>query len=154
VPEKGKAEIEKLFGESWDGAVQSGQIYNAKDAAKKLGVDAAGINGKWSKLSRGKDLLKYGGGFYCGKVGDIYVMNGFYMEMRAATFFFHTPFHYFLVVLLLLVRDVCVLEADVGWWPLSNARRTCAGNGKRNGSGWWLTNLTNMLNRHRSRTGA
>lgn len=22
-------------------------------------------------------------GFYCGKVGDIYVMNGFYMSMRA-----------------------------------------------------------------------
>jgi hypothetical protein len=109
VPEKGKAEIEKLFGESWDGAVQSGQIYNAKDAAKKLGVDAAGINGKWSKLSRGKDLLKFGGGFYCGKVGDIYVMNGFYMEMRAGKYFI---LHYLFVVGCGWFAT-CVLEADV-----------------------------------------
>lgn len=55
-----------------------------KDGAEKLGVDAAGLNAKWSKLSRGKDLIKFGGGFYCGKVDGIYVMNGFYMQMRAA----------------------------------------------------------------------
>mmetsp|Transcript_96927 Transcript_96927/g.145199 ORF Transcript_96927/g.145199 Transcript_96927/m.145199 type:complete len:380 (-) Transcript_96927:68-1207(-) len=84
VPDKGKADFEKMFGESWDSAVKAGKVYNAKDAAEKLGLDAAGINEKWSKLSRGKDLLKFGGGFYCGKVGDIYVMNGFYMSMRAA----------------------------------------------------------------------
>jgi len=84
VPDKGKAGFEKMFGESWDSAIAAGKVYNAKDAAEKLGLDAAGINDKWSKLSRGKDLIKFGGGFYCGKVGDIYVMNGFYMSMRAA----------------------------------------------------------------------
>jgi hypothetical protein len=85
VPDKGKAGFEKMFGESWDAAVKAGKVYNAKDAAEKLGVDAAGINAKWGKLSRDKDLIKFGGGFYCGKVGDIYVMNGFYMSMRAGT---------------------------------------------------------------------
>jgi hypothetical protein len=85
VPDKGKAAFEKMFGESWDDAVKAGKVYNAKDGAAKLGTDAAGMNTIWSKLSRGTSLIKFGGGFYCGKVGpDMYVMNGFYMEMRAA----------------------------------------------------------------------
>jgi len=84
VPDKGKKDFEKMFGEKWDDAVKAGKVYNAKDGAEKLGIDAAGINEEWGKLSRGKDLLKFGGGFYCGKVGDIYVMNGFYMAMRSA----------------------------------------------------------------------
>lgn len=83
VPDKGKAQFEKMFGESWESVIASGKVYNAKDAAEKLGLDASGINAKWSKLTRGKDLIKFGGGFYCGKVDDIYVMNGFYMSMRA-----------------------------------------------------------------------
>ena len=83
VPDKGKAGFEKMFGESWDSAISANKVYNAKDAAEKLGLDADGINAKWRNLTRGKDLIKFGGGFYCGKVDDIYVMNGFYMSMRA-----------------------------------------------------------------------
>jgi len=85
VPDKGKAEFEKMFGESWDSAVAAGKVYNAKDGAAKLGLDSEGLNQKWSQLTRGKDLIKFGGGFYCGKVENIYVMNGFYMSMRAGT---------------------------------------------------------------------
>mmetsp|Transcript_3757 Transcript_3757/g.5421 ORF Transcript_3757/g.5421 Transcript_3757/m.5421 type:complete len:402 (-) Transcript_3757:185-1390(-) len=84
VPDKGKAAFEKMFGEKWDDAVKAGKVYNAMDGAAKLGIDGSGMNDKWGKLSRGKDLIKFGGGFYCGKVDDIYVMNGFYMQMRAA----------------------------------------------------------------------
>jgi len=84
VPDKGKAEFEKVFGESWDSALAAGKVYNAKDAAVKLGLDSEGINQEWSKLSKDKTLIKFGGGFYCGKIKDIYVMNGFYMSMRAA----------------------------------------------------------------------
>ncbi|KAJ1625011.1 hypothetical protein T492DRAFT_1042819 [Pavlovales sp. CCMP2436] len=43
------------------------------------------------------ELLKFGGGFYVGKVGDIFVINGFYAAMRAA---YTTPpaeLHYFTV---------------------------------------------------------
>lgn len=64
-------------------AVASGKVFNAKDGAEKLGLDSEGVNAEWSKLTRDKDLIKFGGGFYCGKVKDIYVMNGFYMSMRA-----------------------------------------------------------------------
>jgi len=84
VPDKGKADFEKMFGMSWDEALTKGLVYNAKDGASKLGVDGAGMDAKWSTLQRGKDMIKFGGGFYCGKVGDIFVMNGFYMAMRAA----------------------------------------------------------------------
>jgi len=84
VPEKGKAAFQKMFGETWESAIAAGKVYNAKDGAAKLGIDSAGLNEKWSKLKRGTDLIKFGGGFYCGKVDGIYVMNGFYMSMRAA----------------------------------------------------------------------
>jgi nucleoside diphosphate kinase len=84
VPDKGKAQFKQMFGESWEDAIAAGKVYNAKDGAAKLGVDGAGLNEKWGKLSRGKDLIKFGGGFYCGKVDGIYIMNGFYMSMRAA----------------------------------------------------------------------
>ena len=84
VPEKGQAGFAKMFGESWKDALAAGKVYNAKDGAAKLNLDAAGLNAKWSKLNRGKDLIKFGGGFYCGKVDGIYIMNGFYMSMRAA----------------------------------------------------------------------
>jgi len=84
VPDKGKKQFEEAFGESWDSAVAAGKVFNAKDGAEKLGLDSEGVNTEWSKLTRGKNLIKFGGGFYCGKVKDIYVMNGFYMSMRSA----------------------------------------------------------------------
>lgn len=83
VPDKGKKQFKEAFGEEWDAAVKAGKVYNAKDGAAKLGLDSEGLNKEWSKLTRGKDLIKFGGGFYAGKVKDIYVMNGFYMSMRA-----------------------------------------------------------------------
>lgn len=83
VPDKGKKEFQQLFGESFDSALAQGKVYNAKEGAEKLGLTSEQLNDEWSKLSRGKDLIKFGGGFYCGKVKGIYIMNGFYMSMRA-----------------------------------------------------------------------
>lgn len=84
VPDKGKAGFEKMFGMTWESALEQGLVYNAKDGAAKLGVDGAGLEGKWRGLERGKTLIKFGGGFYCGQVDGIFIMNGFYMSMRAA----------------------------------------------------------------------
>jgi hypothetical protein len=84
VPDKGQAEFLKLFGETWKSALDNGKVYNAKDGAAQLGLDADGLNAKWSKLVPGKDLIKFGGGFYCGKIDGLYIMNGFYMSMRSA----------------------------------------------------------------------
>jgi len=97
VPAKGKAEFKKLFGLSWDDALARGLVFNAADATAKLGGDGNALEAKWSGLSRGRELLKFGGGFYVGKVGDIFVINGFYAAMRAA---YTTPpaeLHYFTV---------------------------------------------------------
>lgn len=55
-------DMRKMFGESWDAVISSNKVYNAKDAAEKLGVDGAAINYKWSQLKRGKNLIKFGGG--------------------------------------------------------------------------------------------
>lgn len=84
VPAKGQAEFEKMFGLSWVEALAQGKVYNAKDACAKLGITGEQLDAEWSRLKRGSTMIKFGGGFYCGKVGDIFVMNGFYMSMRGA----------------------------------------------------------------------
>ncbi len=98
VPEKGKKQFEEMFGMSWDDAIAKGKVYNAKEACEKLGCDGAGLEKKWRKLTRGKDLIKFGGGFYAGQLEEgIFVMNGFYMSMRSA---YCTPgkqIHYYTV---------------------------------------------------------
>jgi hypothetical protein len=83
LPDKGKAQFQEMFGESWDNAVAANKVFNAKMACEKLGVDAVALEAKWRQLTAGKNLIKFGGGFYCGKLDDIYVMNAFYMAMRA-----------------------------------------------------------------------
>merc|ERR1719210_589514 len=88
VQPKAQEEFQKAFGLLWSEALSKGLVYNAVDGCAKLGVDFDGLGAKWEKLKKGKDLLKFGGGFYCGKVDDIFVINGFYMDMRKA---FTTP---------------------------------------------------------------
>eukprot|EP00056_Hartaetosiga_gracilis_P003876 m.68716 g.68716 ORF g.68716 m.68716 type:complete len:338 (+) comp11616_c0_seq1:54-1067(+) len=97
VPQKAKAAFNDAFGLSWEDAVAAGKVFNAKDAAEKLGVDASGIDAMWSKLKRGENLLKFGGGFYCGNIGDIFVINGFYMAMRQKYTGETSKIHYFVV---------------------------------------------------------
>ena len=60
----------------WLMDLYQGLVYNAVDGCTKLGVDGAGLDKKWSKLKRGADMIKFGGGFYAGKVDGIYVMVG------------------------------------------------------------------------------
>ena len=79
---KATAEFEKKFGLSWAEALAKGCVYNAADGCKKLGIDGDGLDAKWATLKRGETLIKFGGGFYCGKVDGIYIINGFYMAMR------------------------------------------------------------------------
>ena len=90
VSAKAQDAFKETFGLEWSEALAKGQVYNAVDGCKKLGVNPKDMETKyWSKLTRGKDLIKFGGGFYCGKVAeDMYVINGFYMSMRAV---FTTP---------------------------------------------------------------
>lgn len=75
--------FEEKFGISWESALADDLAFNAIDAADKLGVDVAGLDKVWQEAKEAGLLVKFGGGFYCGKVGDIYVFNGFFMTMRS-----------------------------------------------------------------------
>jgi nucleoside diphosphate kinase len=82
VPEKGKVQFKETFGLTWEDAVAQNKVLNAADACVKLNVDGDALEGLWRKIDK-KDLIKFGGGFYCGQVEpDLYVINGFYMQMR------------------------------------------------------------------------
>jgi len=97
VPDKGKEGFKKMFGLSWEDALASGKVLNAKEACAKLGVDGNGMEAKWAKLDKSKDMIKFGGGFYCGNVEGLFVINGFYMSMRNAYTSPPAKIHYFTV---------------------------------------------------------
>lgn len=71
------------FGEAWQAALSAGKCLNAMDACKTLGVDADGLNAKWAACKKAGDMIKFGGGFYCGSIEGYYIFNGFFMSMRA-----------------------------------------------------------------------
>jgi len=83
VQQKAKDEFKKAFGISWEEAVKDGKVFNLADGAKKLGCSLDDVGDKYDALKKGETLIKFGGGFYCGKVDGIYVINGFYARMRA-----------------------------------------------------------------------
>jgi hypothetical protein len=84
LSEKATVSFKATFGMEWADALKKGIVYNAKDACGKLSLDSQGIATEWKKLTMGKSLLKFGGGFYCGKLADdCFVINAFYMAMRA-----------------------------------------------------------------------
>jgi hypothetical protein len=95
VQPKAQDAFKKAFGIAWSDALKQGKVYNAMDAAAKLGCTTAELGKKWEKLKKDVDLLKFGGGFYCGKVDDIFVINAFYMSMRSAFTKPGTSIYYF-----------------------------------------------------------
>jgi hypothetical protein len=95
VPED---KFETGFGLPWKKALADGVVYNAIDGCKILGVDAAGLDALWAKAKK----VKLGGGFYCGLIEapgkkPVYVMNGFFMEMRSKFVAPGTSIHYYVV---------------------------------------------------------
>ncbi|CAE8717222.1 unnamed protein product [Polarella glacialis] len=82
VQEKAQKEFETQFGVAWSKVMEEGLVYNAMDAAKKLDITTDELGEKYDQLKKGETIIKFGGGFYCGKVDGIYVINGFYMSMR------------------------------------------------------------------------
>lgn len=90
--------FEAGFGLSYKKALADGVVYNAIDGCKLLGVDAAGLDALWAKAKK----VKLGGGFYCGLIEvpgkkSVYVMNGFFMEMRSKFVAPGTSIHYYVV---------------------------------------------------------
>merc|ERR1712179_421408 len=83
-----KDKFKEQFKLEWDDALAKGVVFNAMDACTELGVEADKLNELWAASKAAKNLVKFGGGFYCGLVEhggkSIYVFNGFFMSMRAA----------------------------------------------------------------------
>jgi len=95
VPEK---KFEDSFGLTWADAQETGRAFNALEACKLLGVDAAGLDGLWNGCKK----VKFGGGFYCGELlregkESIFVFNAFFMSMRSKFVAPGTSIHYYVV---------------------------------------------------------
>eukprot|EP00929_Paragymnodinium_shiwhaense_P027136 TRINITY_DN1599_c0_g1_i1.p1 TRINITY_DN1599_c0_g1~~TRINITY_DN1599_c0_g1_i1.p1 ORF type:complete len:380 (-),score=147.52 TRINITY_DN1599_c0_g1_i1:207-1346(-) len=91
VQPKAKDAFKAKFGLAWDDALKQGKVFNAMDGAKKLGISTDELGDRFGKGEK----LKFGGGFYCGQVGDIFVINGFYMAMRGKFTAPGTEIYYF-----------------------------------------------------------
>jgi len=74
--------FQKQFGVGWQEALDQGVVFNAIDGAAKLGLNAADLEKRWAVAKKNKDMIKFGGGFYCAKIEDYYLFNGFFMSMR------------------------------------------------------------------------
>ena len=72
VQEKAQEEFEKMFGVAWSKVMEDGLVFNAMDGAKKLGISPDELGKKYDALKKGETIIKFGGGFYCGKVDGIY----------------------------------------------------------------------------------
>eukprot|EP00435_Cladocopium_sp_Y103_P033102 s3967_g8.t1 len=68
VQEKSQEEFEKMFGVKWSKVMEDGLVFNAMDGAKKLGISPDELGKKYDALKKGETIIKFGGGFYCGKV--------------------------------------------------------------------------------------
>jgi len=74
--------FEERFGLTWQQALDEQRVVNITTALQKLPCTPEELNAEWEKLELGKDKLKFGGGFYCGKVWDHFIVNGFYQELH------------------------------------------------------------------------
>jgi len=83
VQKAAQDEFKKAFGLTWQEALDKNLVYNLADGAEKLGITMDELGNRYDKLKKGVNMLKFGGGFYCGKIGDVYVINGFYAKMRS-----------------------------------------------------------------------
>jgi len=61
-------DFEKKFGTTWKKALADGLVFNAVDGCKKLGIDGAEMDRTWASAKKAGDLVKFGGGFYAGKI--------------------------------------------------------------------------------------
>jgi len=67
-PASKQEEFEAKFGVSWKKALEDGVVFNAVDGCKRLGIDGATMEKQWASAKKAGNLVKFGGGFYAGKL--------------------------------------------------------------------------------------
>ena len=92
----------RKFSLGWKEALEKGVVLNAMDACAYLELDAAGLEKAWRRAKEGGNMVKFGGGFYCGLVEvpgkeAVYVFNGFFMSMRETFVRPGASIHYYVV---------------------------------------------------------
>ena len=84
VPED---KFEAFFGIKFKDAIAQGTAVNALDACKKLDCTPDELRAEWRAVCKTGDMIKFGGGFYCGKIEkggvELFVFNPFFMAMRS-----------------------------------------------------------------------
>ena len=85
------------FGIEWAEALAEDLVCNAAEACARFGCDADGLNAKWQAAKDAGSMVKFGGGFYCALVEDVYVFNGFFMTMRSGFVKPGVSIHYYVV---------------------------------------------------------
>eukprot|EP00238_Polyblepharides_amylifera_P000157 CAMPEP_0196572314 /NCGR_PEP_ID=MMETSP1081-20130531/2385_1 /TAXON_ID=36882 /ORGANISM="Pyramimonas amylifera, Strain CCMP720" /LENGTH=401 /DNA_ID=CAMNT_0041889595 /DNA_START=95 /DNA_END=1300 /DNA_ORIENTATION=- len=94
VTPKAEAAFENAYGVKWADQVADGKVFNAADACEHLKMTGNELGSTFDSIDK-KLVVKFGGGFYCGKIGDIFVINAFYMAMRAKFTEPPAKIHYF-----------------------------------------------------------
>ncbi len=80
VPED---KFEAFFGVSFQDAIAQGTAVNALEACKKLDCTPDELRAEWRAVCKSGDMIKFGGGFYCGRIKGLQIFNPFFMAMRA-----------------------------------------------------------------------
>jgi nucleosome binding factor SPN SPT16 subunit len=60
--------FKEKFSEDWEECLKAGKVMNAMDACAKLELSPTELDTNWAAAKAGGRLVKFGGGFYCGKV--------------------------------------------------------------------------------------
>jgi len=82
IPAAAQSAFEEAFGLSWQEALDQKLVLNLRTAMEKFDCTPEELDAEWDTLELGKGKLKFGGGFYCGKMWGHYVINGFYIALQ------------------------------------------------------------------------
>lgn len=94
VPEE---KFRKAYGVEWSDVLARGLAMNSKKACEKWKMTPTQLDGAWQQAKQDGKMVKLGGGFYCAKIKECYVFNGFYMTMRSKFVKPGTCIHYYVV---------------------------------------------------------
>jgi len=67
-PPAKQQEFEAKFDISWKKALADGIVFNAVDGCKRLGINGDEMDKTWATAKKSGNLVKFGGGFYAGKL--------------------------------------------------------------------------------------
>jgi len=86
-PAPKQADFEAKFGVAWKDALAKGIVFNAVDGCAKLGIDGEKMDKVWGDAKKAGDLVKFGGGFYAGRIPMPEKPKGKPVEISNTSFF-------------------------------------------------------------------